>query len=141
MCPISTHKFPGRYDSLEKIDSVVRQAAESINLEPSAVYAVETAVDEACSNIIEHAYGGEGKGEIELIIESSEKALTVILRDHGRPFDPSTIPTPNLKAPVKKRKENGLGYYMMCCWMDEVKFSFTDEYNQLTMIKYKHKEG
>jgi serine/threonine-protein kinase RsbW len=131
-----TLTFPGRYDSLNKIASFVRQAAQEAHLNDFAAYEVETAIDEACSNIIEHAYGGEDLGTIECSYLVSKDHLTIVLRDHGKPFDPSKIPTPDLKRSLGSRKTHGLGLYIMRQWMDRVEFDTTKETNILTMIKY-----
>jgi serine/threonine-protein kinase RsbW len=131
-----TLTFPGRYDSLNKIASFVRQAAQEAHLNDFAAYEVETAIDEACSNIIEHAYGGEDLGTIECSYLVSKDHLTIVLRDHGKPFDPSKIPTPDLKRSLGSRKTHGLGLYIMRQWMDRVEFDTTKDTNILTMIKY-----
>ncbi len=127
--------FPGRYDSLAKIAELVQQAAQELGLDSCAAYSAETAVDEACSNIIEHAYGGEDKGIIEFTYLTENNQLTVILRDHGKKFNPSKARKPNLSASLKDRPSHGLGLYFMQQWMDEVRFEYVDGHNVLTMIK------
>ncbi len=57
-----TAKFPARYDSLESIGELSTQAATEAGFDANAAYEVQLAVDEAATNIIEHAYGGEGQG-------------------------------------------------------------------------------
>ena len=84
-------QFPGRFDSLAAISEFVVDAAKSAGLDEMAAYEIELAVDEACSNIIEHAYGGQDKGEIECECEVTDDGLTIILRDWGQAFDPSKI--------------------------------------------------
>ncbi|MDD5369835.1 MAG: ATP-binding protein [Anaerolineaceae bacterium] len=137
---MKTATFPGRYDSLARISEFVLRAAKQAGLDEKAVYAVQTAVDEACSNIIEHAYGGEGLGEINCSVLNQEDSLAVILRDRGKSFDPSSIPIPNVHSKLFRRKEGGLGLFFIRNYMDEVRFEFSSEKgNQLTMIKYKEK--
>ena len=63
--PSRTAMFPGRYGSLNEVVDFVTGAANAVGLDADGVNAVQLAVDEACSNIIDHAYGGEGRGEIE----------------------------------------------------------------------------
>jgi serine/threonine-protein kinase RsbW len=132
-----TMEFPGRYDSLEKIAITVQKAAQELGLDSCAAYAVETAVDEACSNIIEHAYGGENKGTIRLTYDISGNELIIVLIDSGKKFDPKKIAKPNLHAPLKDRQTHGLGLYFMRQWMDEVRFDHVEGFNVLTMIKRK----
>jgi len=107
-------------------------------MDDSEVYAVELAVDEACSNIIEHAYGVDNGGEIECTCEAEDDRLTVILRDHGEPFDPATVTRPDLSSGIEKRPLGGLGVYLMRQLMEDVRFEARGEAgNLLTMVKYK----
>jgi len=133
-----TLTFPGRFDSLAAISEFVARAAEAAGLDARAVYQVELAVDEACSNIVEHAYGGEGHGDIEVTCRINSDGLTVTLRDYGRPFDPTGVALPDLHASLEDRDLGGLGLYFMRQLMDEVHFEFTpDSGNLLTMVKRK----
>lgn len=132
-----TVKFPGRYDSLAKIAELVHKAAQEFGLEPLAAYGVETAVDEACSNIIEHAYGGEGKGNIDFNYRIEGDSLIITLQDVGKGFNPNKVPKPKINVPLKQRQGNGLGLYFMHQWMDEVSYQSVGKTNILTMIKRK----
>ncbi|MCJ7618921.1 MAG: ATP-binding protein [Anaerolineae bacterium] len=128
--------FPGRFDSLAAISEFVGAAAESAGLDARGIYEVELAVDEASSNIIEHAYGGEGRGDIQITCRIDRDRLTFILRDFGRPFDPANVAQPDLGASLEDRDSGGLGVYLMRQLMDEVDFQFTpDAGNALTMVK------
>lgn len=133
---MTTAIFPGRYDQLEKIAEFVKQAAQEAGLSASELYAVETAVDEACSNIIEHAYGQENMGTIECTCTCNGNDLKIILIDHGKPFKPEKIKKPNLKSSLKNHQGHGLGMFFMRQYMDEVTFDFRDNANILTMIKH-----
>ncbi len=133
---MKTVTFPGRYESLAEIAKYVRQAAQQADLDSLAQYQVETSVDEACTNIIEYAYQGENKGEIDCTCVVTPGELTVILVDHGKPFNPDEIPEPDIDAPLEDRQTQGLGLYIMRQWMDEIHFEFTaDCGNQLRMVK------
>lgn len=130
-------KFQARMESLENIDKFITAAALAAGLTAKAAYAVRLAVDEACANIIEHAYQNEG-GEIECIVQDTMDQLIVTLRDWGKPFDPDLVPEPDIAAPLEERTKGGLGLYFMLKMMDEVKFDFpTDGPNKLTMVKKK----
>jgi serine/threonine-protein kinase RsbW len=133
---MKTITVPGFYKNLAIICEFVHQAAVDAGLNDKAVYEVETAVDEAVCNIIDHAYGGEGDGKVECSYEISDAGLIIHLRDFGKSFNPAKVKHPNLKAPLGKRKDRGLGLYMMRQWMDEVRFEFSQSAgNLLTMVK------
>ena len=131
-----TRTFTGVYASLAEIAEFVRLSVNDSGISPAGLFSLETAVDEAVSNIIEHAYGGEGKGTIRCQIKQGKSAVSVILDDYGKPFDPSCIPMPNLDGKLKDRANHGLGYYMMCRLVDEVQFEFNEKRNRLTLVKY-----
>lgn len=132
-----TKIFPGRYESLEKISKFIKECSINAGFDNFTVYTIETAVDEACSNIIEHAYGKENIGDIEISIAENPSNLTIIIKDSGKPFNPKLVPIPNLSTNLFERKGNGLGLYMMKQWMDEVQFEFGEDVNILKLVKNK----
>ena len=60
-----TITIPARYDQVAPLCDFVVDAAVAAGLDADAAFQVQLACDEACTNIIEHAYGGQG-GEIEV---------------------------------------------------------------------------
>ena len=133
-----TATFPGEFASLAAIENFVSPAAEAAGFDARAVYSVTMAVDEACTNIIEHAYQGEGGGPIECTYQIHPDRFTVILRDFGAPFDPTIVPPPDLEASLLDRDVGGLGVHFMRNLMDAIRFEFTpDSGNVLTMVKYR----
>ncbi len=95
-------KFPGKFNCLGDICEFVTGEAKAAGLDEKEIYAVQLAVDEACTNIIEHAYGGEGKGDIELICKVLNGGMEIVLKDDGEPFDPDLITEPKIGLPLKK---------------------------------------
>jgi serine/threonine-protein kinase RsbW len=133
-----TRTFPGQFESLAAIGEFVTRAAEDAGLDAREVYAVQMAVDEASTNIIEYAYGGEEQGDIECTCRIGEDEMTVILRDHGRPFDPTCVPDPDTNACLEDRAVGGLGLFFMRQLMDQVQFEFAaNSGNVLTLVKRK----
>lgn len=131
---------PGRFEHLAQIAEFVTQAAREAGLTDDDVFHVEMAVDEACSNVIEHAYADRA-GEIELTCTIPEYGrLDVTIHDHGDPFDPEMVPEPKVGdgAGLEAMQEGGLGLYFMRKLMDEVRFSFSPgDGNTLYMVKWK----
>lgn len=132
---MSTRTFAGVYASLAEIAEFVRFSIKDSALTATDQFSLETAVDEAVSNIIEHAYKGENKGTIRCQVNVGFETIKIILEDHGEPFDPSCIPAPRLHSKLKERQNHGLGYYMMCQLVDDVNFDFTEKRNRLTLVK------
>ncbi len=131
-------KVPGQFDRLTEIAAFVTEAARTCGLNDDDVFHVEMAVDEACSNIIEHAYADQ-TGDIDVACCCPAVGLfEVVLHDSGQPFDPDEVPAPKVEGliDVDQLNEGGLGLYFMRKLMDEVRFeSAPDRGNTLTMLK------
>ncbi len=128
--------FDANFDNLDEIRDFVAEAARQAGFSEKEVYSIQLAADEASSNIIEHAYAGVTGGKLEIDLSVSDNELKIIMRDHGRSFDPSSVPEPNVKADLSERKVGGLGMYLMRKLMDEVSYESSPEMgNILTMIK------
>jgi serine/threonine-protein kinase RsbW len=135
---MTTVCFPGSLDSLERISEFVLEVAQKAGLDDSAIYAVQLAVDEAFTNIVEHGYEGQDLGEVECTCDVLNNGLQVMLRDNGPRFDPDSVPEPELRVPLEEIKSRGLGLFLMRKMMDEVKFqSLPEGGNVLIMIKRK----
>ncbi|MGB9640472.1 MAG: ATP-binding protein [Anaerolineales bacterium] len=130
--------FRGQYASLDAIREFITQKAHEAGLSSSGVYAIELAVDEACSNIIEHAYGGEGHGDILCRAIIHDDGLEVLLIDQGIPFDPAKIPQPNLSKPLKRVNSRGVGLFLMKKLVDQLEYHHSEtEGNVMRLFKSK----
>jgi serine/threonine-protein kinase RsbW len=131
--------IPGRFDKVKEACDFVCAGAEEVGFTKDEVFRIQLACDEACTNIIEHAYGAEDVGEIEVSWQRKEGAFIIELRDNGRPFKPEEIPPPSVPhAPgeIDDIKVGGLGLHFMRTLMDDVIFSFDDQGNELVMVKH-----
>ena len=127
---------PARFTELAHIAEFIAQAGREAGLDERTTFHVQMAVDEACSNIIEHAYGGESDEPITVSWHCEGEKFIVTIRDWGKPFDPSAVPEPRLDVPLEELPVGGLGLYIMRKLMDEVTFHFDDvEGNILRMVK------
>ena len=130
--------FIANFDILDEIREFIGEIARQANFSEKEIYSIQLAADEACSNIIEHAYEGIDTGKIECECEFSRGELEIVFRDQGKKFNPSSVPEPNLKADLSERQIGGLGMYLMRKLMDEVKYESTPQAgNVLTMRKRK----
>ena len=132
--------YPGRYDQVAELCGLVAAEAEKVGFTDDEIFRIELACDEACTNIIQHAYGAEDEGEIRVILQHTENALIIILRDKGRAFDPDEVPKPNIPSDPNNIDEltiGGLGIHFMRNIMDEISFSVDGSgHNKLIMVKY-----
>ena len=136
-----TQRFSCSLNNLERICDFIAECAKEAGLDESELYAVQLAVDEASTNIIEHGYGQECPSRIDVTCEVLADGLKVMIYDDAAPFDPTVMPDPDVNVSLEEVKPCGLGIYLMRKMMDEVHYeSNQDTGNILTMIKRHHKK-
>ncbi len=92
------------------------------------------AMDEACTNIIKHAYGDAG-GDIRIDVQAEPGKVEINVFDRGTPFDWSGIEDPDLEQYVEIGKKGGLGIFLMNRLMDELDYHASEAGNRLYMAK------
>ncbi len=115
-------------------DFVVDQARKA-GLDERAIHHCYLAVDEACTNIIEHGYDDCDTCVIDVVCKHDADALTITIADDGTPFDPLKRPDPDPSAPLDERGTGGWGIFFMKKLMDDLSYSYTDGRNRLVMVK------
>ena len=88
------------------------------------------AIDEACTNIIRHAYVGLAK-PIRLEMKWLKDRTRFVLRDYGRPFQPPTVETQNIN-PIRP---GGLGICIIGKVFDRVDYAPQARGTRLTLEK------
>lgn len=126
----------GRYDEIKTVCQFVTQGAAEAGLDETAVFHIELACDEACTNVIEHAYGGEDNGSITISWQVEAGMFVITIIDNGRAFNVDQIPTVPDTSNIENLKIGGLGIHFMRKLMDDVQFSSeTPTGNKLVMRK------
>lgn len=97
------------------------------------------AVDEAVTNVIEHAYKLQISGYVDIQASSDEDKVSFVITDNGKSFNPQIIKPPNVEDFIKAHRKRGLGIFLMRQIMDEVKYTFKDGQNRLYLVKYINK--
>lgn len=123
-------------DKLAAIASFISKTAADMGMDDDAIFALQLAVDEACTNVMDYAY--QGKGGQPVTVECCEEggSCIVTIRDQGKPFDPTRIKSPDVRSPLGKRSVGGLGIYLMRKLMDDVLFRFDAKRgNELILTK------
>jgi len=95
-------------------------------------YEIVLAVNEACSNVINHAYHGETNRPITLECSLSDEGLDVRVRDEGDRFDFDSVPDID---PTELRA-GGRGVFLIRRYLDHVSCTARPEGgNELRLFK------
>jgi len=130
---ILEHQFPAQAKELGPTRALTRMSLNNHGWRSDIVEDLVLAIDEACQNIIRHAYHGECDDPITLHIELNNGALVVVLKDQAPMVSPDCM---NPRA-LEDIRPGGLGCHFMQQVMDTVsiKPSPTGQGNHLRMVK------
>jgi len=117
------------------IGSYVAYVARLMGFSEGDIARIRLAVDEACTNVIDHAYPPGERAHFSVTCDCQADALRIAVWDGGQPFDLDRVPLPDLEAPLEKRKIGGLGIYLMRKVMDEVHLCEREEGKEVVLIK------
>jgi sigma-B regulation protein RsbU (phosphoserine phosphatase) len=115
-------RFPARADQLCEVRDAVRACIFGIGAGEECINDVVLAVDEACQNVIRHAYGGKPGGEIRLRVDRLDDELVFSLRDFAPKVDPAKVKPRDLDD----LRPGGLGTHLIQSVMDRAEFVNTD---------------
>ena len=111
-------RFPARAAELKRVRDAVRESSKGCGCSAKSTADIVLATDEACQNIIRHAYRGDSDNVIELEVEHRGDRLVVSLIDHAPTIDPSQVKPRDLED----IRPGGLGTHFIRRVMDEVEF-------------------
>ena len=138
---VDSIRIQSKTELLSDMRNFVSDAARRFGFSESEVGKIELAIDEACTNIIKHAYKYNPDGIIEIRVSAQEGNSTskfiVEIFDSGISFDSSKYTAPDMKEYFKKLRHGGLGIVLMKKLMDEVDYDHMGgERNSIRLVKY-----
>lgn len=132
-----TLHVPSSTEHLVLIREFVTSIATRAGLDQTDVAKLELAVDEACANVIEHAYQHDASKEVTVRAIVDDEALRIHVVDTGRGFDPMSVKQPDLQTLIAERRTGGLGLRVIKSLMDEVHYEIIPgTKNELHMTKW-----
>lgn len=140
MMPLMERTFllevPSSTENLAMIRDFVTSVGEHAGMTAAEIGKLELAVDEACANVIEHAYARDDTKEVAVRAKYDEDALEIIVSDTGRGFDPASVEQKPLNELMATRSSGGLGMQLIKKLMDEVHYeNVPGRKNELRMVK------
>lgn len=139
--PALVLRVPSRTEYLAAIRDVTRRMAQVAGFDAAQADQLALAVDEASTNVIEHAYRGAPDRRIELRFDERGDELRVEVVDDGEAVDPRAVPQVDLRRYASERRTGGLGMHLMGRIMDTVTFRRTARGNVCCMVKRKPAAG
>ncbi len=113
---------PNDISFLPVIHAYVTEVAKKAGFEKQSLSAIQLGVEEAVTNVIEHAFDPDQHETFDIICEPITLGLKIIIKEKGIPFDPSLLPRYDKERLETELSDKGLGLYLMQEFMDEVSF-------------------
>jgi serine/threonine-protein kinase RsbW len=125
-----------RTENLALIRDFISSNASKAGFSKDEIDDMILAVDEACTNVIKHAYKYSPDGDITIEIKFDKSVFTITIEDNGISFNPDVVPAPDLQKYYREHRVGGLGMYLMKTLMDDVRYdSLPGKYNRVSLIK------
>ena len=135
-----SHRFQmtraAELESLSGFRQFISDCCSRRQVPDETVFDLKLAVDEACTNIIEHGYKGMDPGSIILSFRIEPDRILVSITDFGHIFEPAETPKPDVEAALEDRPLGGLGLYLIYQTMDNIDYQSSEDGNTLTFTKY-----
>ena len=135
-------KVPCRFRDLSLVREIVLEKAFGAGLTEEQASQLEMAVDEACTNIIEHSYGGElaaarfHKSGLVIHLLQFQDRFVVEIFDHGAGFNMEEHPPISPAEWMDAQLERGLGLYIIQHFVDDIRYERgTRDGNYLRLTK------
>jgi len=122
--------FRSATGELAAVRAGVRDFLEQAGMEECAREAIVLALDEACTNVIRHAYHSACR-QVRMEMEYSAGQIRFTLRDYGKPCDPDKIRSRDL-ADIRP---GGVGVHIIRQVFDSVTYTPCPRGTRLVMIK------
>jgi anti-sigma regulatory factor (Ser/Thr protein kinase) len=123
-------------ESLQIFRDFITECCARFDIPSDTVLELKLAVDEACTNIIEHGYKGMNPGSIILSFRIQPDRILVQITDFGHIFEPVEAPKPDVEAALGDQELGGLGLFLIYQTMDNINYVSSEEGNTLTFTKY-----
>ena len=130
-------KITNRLEEVPLMMASIEDICAEEGIDEMTLLGINLALEEAVVNVVNYAYPEGTVGDIEMEVNADEKAITFILRDHGKPFDPTAAKEVDITLSAEERQIGGLGIHLIRNYMDEVKYEYCDGQNVLTLVKNK----
>jgi serine/threonine-protein kinase RsbW len=122
------------------VHQLAKTLAESTGFDSVEAEQIALAVDEAATNVIQHAYGGEAGHEIEIHFDPEGDSLDIVILHEGEALEAVPVPDFDLDKLVAEKRKGGLGLTIMRQMMDKVEHSRARTgKNMCVMVRYKQK--
>ncbi len=102
---------------------------------PKDVLALQLALEEAVTNVINHGYADGQPHTFTVELAAADRRVTVVVTDDAPTYDPLARADVDTTLPLKDRPIGGLGVHLVKKLMDSARYERRDGHNVLTFVR------
>lgn len=108
---------------------------ESAGIPENVIGELGVVLDDLTSNIILYGFPDGGRHSINISLKIEGKSLSGVITDDGVPFNPLSLKSPDISAPIDERKIGGLGIVLARAMLDDIRYERQGDRNILSLKK------
>ncbi len=128
--------IPSRTRYLYTVRGLLYPLAIAAGYTKKAARLMVLAVDEACANIMKHAYQGAQDKTITVTVRDEQDRFVVMLRDYGIKADRTTI----VPRDLDDVRPGGLGTHFMASAFESIVYDTSNEQGTLLILEKKKQQ-
>jgi anti-sigma regulatory factor (Ser/Thr protein kinase) len=131
------YELANRVEEIAQLAAAIDAFSEREGIPPGHAYALNLALDELITNLVNYGYADDAEHRIEVTIRLEPDAIVVDMVDDGQPFNPFTeAPEPDTAATIEDRAIGGLGVFLVRELMDTVEYRRDGDRNRVRLRKH-----
>jgi anti-sigma regulatory factor (Ser/Thr protein kinase) len=122
-------------DGIARVRDLLDELALANRLPTDPVSDMQVALDEVLSNTLRNGFGDGLPHRVDVALSVDSQTLTAEVEDDCAPFDPLSVPPPDLGPGLHERRIGGLGIHFVRTLMTEVTYARVRGRNRLLLRK------
>ncbi|MDD5277600.1 MAG: ATP-binding protein [Methylovulum sp.] len=130
-----SQRLPNTLEALPLLAEAIEAFGQQASWQEATVMQINLVLEELVVNTIDNGYTDGRKGDIDVEINAGQQAITLRITDDADAFDPFSIATPDLTQAIEDRAIGGLGIHLVRSYMDDYRYAYVNQHNQVTLTK------
>ena len=118
---------------ISRLAAELEAFCEPLNPTPKAAMALQLALEETVTNVINHGYQDGQPHTFTVALSAADSRITAVITDDAPAYDPLARPEVDTSLPLEERPIGGLGVHLVKKLMDRAHYERRDGHNILTL--------
>lgn len=121
---------------ISRLAALVESFCRDHGIDSRFALQLNLALDEVLTNVISYGYVDTLAHTVDVVLVLEKGVLKATIEDDARPFDPLSVPSPDIESPLETRPIGGLGVHLVRQLMDRTEYVRINGHNRLVLLKF-----